>query len=459
MAQPILPPPGMTLNSVQSMNITCPPPLLALNTSTVSLQTPPPRFVGQAQSLGTPMNQMPPMTVPPPPPPSMPVKNTIDSNKSPDVTAVFPPGTADYEAMASLARMVAQCGSGIQDIVQQRKKQDPSLWFLFHKESAAYRQYEQLVQQFKEEMAVESSNKNKYKPEDVYESEGAIEDDNNDQSRELSQNLSGQNRRKRRSRWGDKAENIGNVATVNTSTSGGILPIPIIPQPGQVLLSKVTRTDPALIQYARQTFGSINLTEEEWKKAEDHYKINLLYQDMVRKREEVERLKLAGKNKYDYDSDEEVDGGTWEHRLREKEMMATELWAAELTRQAEGKHHIGDFLPPEEFKRFMEKTNAAKEGRQLNFSDYKEFKIKEDNIGFKMLQKLGWTEGTGLGSEGKGIIDPINKGQSRDMKEGLGLNEEGYNDDDDEYESYRKRMMLAYRFRPNPLNNPRRPYY
>jgi hypothetical protein len=32
-------------------------------------------------------------------------------------------------------------------------------------------------------------------------------------------------------------------------------------------------------------------------------------------------------------------------------------------------------------------------------------------------------------------------------------------EDDDMFDQYRKRMMLAYRFRPNPLNNPRRAYY
>lgn len=42
---------------------------------------------------------------------------------------VFPPGSDDYEAMASLGRMVAQCGPGIEDIVRQRKPQDPSLWY------------------------------------------------------------------------------------------------------------------------------------------------------------------------------------------------------------------------------------------------------------------------------------------------------------------------------------------
>lgn len=29
--------------------------------------------------------------------------------------------------------------------------------------------------------------------------------------------------------------------------------------------------------------------------------------------------------------------------------------------------------------------------------------------GFQMLQKLGWSEGQGLGSEGSGRIEPINK--------------------------------------------------
>lgn len=217
------------------------------------------------------------------------------------------------------------------------------------------------------------------------------------------------------------------------------------------MLSKVTKSDPGLLQYAMQTYGSTNMNEEDWKKAEDNYKIHLLYQDMMKKRAELERLQSQGKNKYEYDSDEDTDGGTWEHKLRDKEMQATERWAQELTRQSEGKHHIGDFLPPEEFKRFMEKSTAIKEGRQPNFSDYKEFKIKEDNIGFKMLQKLGWAEGQGLGQNNAGIVEPINKGAPRENTQGLGLNLSEATADEDEYESYRKRMMLAYRFRPNPL--------
>lgn len=176
------------------------------------------------------------------------------------------------------------------------------------------------------------------------------------------------------------------------------------------MLTKISRNDPALIQYARQTFGTLDLTEEQWKKAEDHYKvikliikfdlkfiilikfleslfiltfiqINLLYQNLLRKREEVRRLEAQGKHKYEYDSDEETEGGTWEHKLRSAEMEATQMWAEELTAQAEGKHHIGDFLPPDELKKFMEQYNAVKQGKEPDLSDYKEYKLKEDNIG------------------------------------------------------------------------------
>lgn len=38
-------------------------------------------------------------------------------------------------------------------------------------------------------------------------------------------------------------------------------------------------------------------------------------------------------------------------------MQETQARASELTNMAEGKHHIGDFLPPDELARFMEKVS------------------------------------------------------------------------------------------------------
>ena len=80
--------------------------------------------------------------------------------------------------------------------------------------------------------------------------------------------------------------------------------------------------------------------------------------------------------------------------------------------KGKGKHHIGDFLPADELKKFTAKVKAVKGESSLDnydFSDYAEHKIKEDNIGYKMLQQAGWKEGMGLGSQGQGITAPVNK--------------------------------------------------
>nr|CAI5854289.1 unnamed protein product [Callosobruchus analis] len=458
---------------------TVPPPTLSVSVNALTtggeLQGAPPSFLSQ------PPPQLPPVNVPPPnrlqPPPLV---GGVAGYK--DLNAVFPAGSTEYEAMASLARMVAQCGQGIEDMVKKRDTQDPNLWFLFRPESAAYRQYRTMIDELKREKAAIGAatadekggadwrgrgvKEEKYEPEMALEEDdahasaasAAVKEEKDEASRE-------ERRRKRRSRWGDKEANIAppvvifNQPTLNST----VLPAPGIPtvlpasslqnKPAP-LLTKLTRNDPGLVQYAVSTYGSANLTEEEWKKAEDNYKVHLVYQEMVRKQEEAKKLKLEGKNKYEYDSDEDTEGGTWEHKAREKEMIKTQIWAEELTKQAEGKHHIGDFLPPEELKKFLEKKGLKPGEEPAPQPD--EFKIKEDNVGFRMLQKLGWSEGEGLGASGAGIVDPI-KAEPRENTQGLGLNEN--NEDEDEYESYRKRMMLAYRFRPNPLNNPRRPYY
>lgn len=88
---------------------------------------------------------------------------------------------------------------------------------------------------------------------------------------------------------------------------------------------------------------------------------------MLKKRQKLESLQKAGKFKYEYDSDEDTVGGTWEHKLRKEEMIATERWAEELTEKSKDKHHIGDFLPPDELARFMEKVT--------NLNIFKKFKM------------------------------------------------------------------------------------
>jgi len=236
----------------------------------------------------------------------------------------------------------------------------------------------------------------------------------------------------------------------------------------------VSSRDPGLVSYATKVFGSPNLTEAQWKQAEDQLKMSVMYGQMAAKQAAAKimaqaaagragQVGQAGKkpNKYEYDSDEDTSEGTWEHRQRKLEMEKTAREAQLATQRLEagGSHHIGDFLPPEELNKFMSKYKAMHGGPDVDSSAYQDNKLTQSNIGFKMMQKMGWNEGKGLGSTGMGITAPIGKSGNPVAGAGLGANPSQAAEGDDEFDTYRKRMMMAYKFRPNPLNNPRRQYY
>ena len=48
-------------------------------------------------------------------------------------------------------------------------------------------------------------------------------------------------------------------------------------------------------------------------------------------------------------------------------------------------------------------------GTAWDNSEYQDNKLNQSNVGFKMLQKMGWAEGAGLGSGGQGITAPVGK--------------------------------------------------
>lgn len=129
--------------------------------------------------------------------------------------------------------------------------------------------------------------------------------------------------------------------------------------------------------------------------------------------------------------------------------------------QAPGKkgHHMGDYIPPEELAKFLSTCNDVA-ARKAAIEAAERSKIQADNIGHKLLSKMGWREGEGLGSSKSGIADPIAAGSVKTNNLGVGAHQPGeVTPEDDIYDQYKKRMMLGYKYRPNPLNNPRKAYY
>lgn len=201
-------------------------------------------------------------------------------------------------------------------------------------------------------------------------------------------------RKRKESRWSEFSSNQSvNEDDDQEASSSSIVP----PQ------------DPELIKYAIQVFGRCNLTAEQWKQLEDQRKMKVLVAMVQRKKAKRAKFEASGRPMYEYDSDEEVDGGTWEHKKRMEEMEKTREWADKITEMNKGKHHIGDFLPPDQLERFMKKWDSIKDGSTsiLFDEDYQDFKLQSQNKGYKMLEKIGWSEGQGLGVDSKGTTKPV----------------------------------------------------
>jgi G-patch domain len=106
---------------------------------------------------------------------------------------------------------------------------------------------------------------------------------------------------------------------------------------------------------------------------------------------------------------------------------------------ADGKrgHHMQDFIPPEELAKFMAKAKDERSQAHAEALEQRN-KIGADNVGHRMLQKMGWKEGQGLGAGGSGIAAPVTATGATDGKHGLGTTAHGeVEEGDDEFELYR----------------------
>ncbi|KAL1561974.1 SURP and G-patch domain-containing protein 1-like protein [Salvia divinorum] len=148
-----------------------------------------------------------------------------------------------------------------------------------------------------------------------------------------------------------------------------------------------------------------------------------------------------------------------EEKLRPHKQSKDEMPPPASLQASKKGHHMGDYIPPEELDKFLATCNdAAAQKVAKEYAD--RMKIQADNVGHRLLSKMGWKEGEGLGSSRSGFATPVMAGDVKKDNLGVGAHAPGeVSPDDDIYEQYKKRMMLGYRHRPNPLNNPRKAYY
>jgi len=121
------------------------------------------------------------------------------------------------------------------------------------------------------------------------------------------------------------------------------------------------------------------------------------------------------------------------------------------------RHHIGDHIPSTVLKDWEAKAGGDRGAGTLD--RFESERLTQQNKGFRMLSKMGWNGTSGLGRGGRGIVNPI-AAAVKDNPGGVGQAKPwDPSPDDDPFTLYKKKMMLSYQHRPNPLGNPRKAYY
>uniref|UniRef100_A0A8C8YMI4 SURP and G-patch domain-containing protein 1 n=1 Tax=Prolemur simus TaxID=1328070 RepID=A0A8C8YMI4_PROSS len=375
---------------------------------------------------------------------------------------VSPPEDEEAKNLAEkLARFIADGGPEVETIALQNNRENQAFSFLYEPNSQGYRYYRQKLEEFRKAKtsstgtftAPDPGLKHTSPPEAL---SGSLPPGTScpvsstpAPAITLSPAAPGKPastatvKRKRKSRWGPEEDKVE------------LPPAELVQKDVDASPSPLSVQDLKGLGYEKgKPVGLVGVTElsdAQKKQLKEQQEMQQMYDMIMQHKRAMQDMQLlwekaVQQHQHGYDSDEEVDSelGTWEHQLRRMEMDKTR-----------GRPRLGGTVGWGAWVGALVADSsllALQEGREPDYSEYKEFKLTVENIGYQMLMKMGWKEGEGLGSEGQGIKNPVNKGTTTVDGAGFGIDRPAeLSKEDDEYEAFRKRMMLAYRFRPNPL--------
>ncbi|NXE99457.1 SUGP1 protein, partial [Menura novaehollandiae] len=207
--------------------------------------------------------------------------------------------------------------------------------------------------------------------------------------------------------------------------------------------------------------GVTELSEAQKKQLKEQQEMQQMYDMIMKHKRAMQEMQLMWEkaiqqHQHGYDSDEEVDSelGTWEHQLRRMEMDKTRGGPRGLPPTPWGiPEGVSQPSPTDRELRGVILTGEVAMGHAPwwrggdNSQSFPQLRQQQEFLGQGGCPTVPFPS---FPSRGTTAVDGAGFGIDRPAE----LSKE-----DDEYEAFRKRMMLAYRFRPNPLNNPRRPYY
>lgn len=101
------------------------------------------------------------------------------------------------------------------------------------------------------------------------------------------------------------------------------------------------------------------------------------------------------------------------------------------------KKSLINYIPAAQYRAFAAAANGQDETDKLTHT----------NVGHRMLQKMGWQEGMGLGRQEDGMLAPVAATSKALSKGGVGLHTSTVRAEDDNFTKYKKMMMLAYKHR------------